>query len=299
MPVPQLHAASELHAIGNALRSASIETTARPAAIDEVIETRLAPKTSVYITALPSDQPEALVAAAARLHRAGLNPVPHLGARYFAGDRELEETLRRLAGEAAVNQVLVIAGDTDRARGPFSSSLELLQAGVWERVGIRRVGISAYPEGHPRIFIDVLQQALAAKIGWLRNAGLSPYVVTQFCFAPDPIRTWLSSFSSQFPDVPVHVGLAGPASVSTLLKYGLSCGVGTSLRALRRNINVGRLLSDATPLGILHAIARDPSLGERIAQFHFFTFGGIKRTAQWLRELVENDRDARPRLSRG
>jgi methylenetetrahydrofolate reductase (NADPH) len=289
MPVLHSDALSDLNPIADALRSASIETTARPASIDEVIATPLAPETSVYITALPSDQPEAVVTAAARLHRAGLNPVPHLGARYFIGGRELEEVLRRLTGEAAVNQVLVIAGDLDHARGPFSSSLSLLRAEMLEKFGIRYVGISGYPEGHPRISNNVVREALAAKIDWLRNAKLSPYVVTQFCFSPDPIRSWLSSFFGQFPDVPVHVGLAGPASVPTLLKYGLSCGVGTSLRALRRNINVGRLIIDATPREILRAIARDQSLSERIAKFHFFTFGGIRRTAKWLRELADND----------
>jgi methylenetetrahydrofolate reductase (NADPH) len=283
MPIPDAFPVLDLHQAGVRLQSASLETTSRAASVDEAIGAQFAAGTCVYITALPRDQLRDGVAAAARLRRAGLNPVPHIGARYFRTPYEFEQTLARFAGEAGVDQALVIAGDIDHARGPFGSSLDLLRTGLLEKTGIRRIGLAGYPEGHPRVSDDALQQALATKIDRLRQVGLDAYVVTQFCFAPEPITAWLSRFSDRFPDVPVHVGLAGPASVSTLLRYGLSCGVGASLQALRRNMKLGRLLVEATPVPILDSIARNPAVAHRVARFHIFTFGGIRRTAEWLR----------------
>jgi methylenetetrahydrofolate reductase (NADPH) len=80
----------------------------------------------------------------------------------------------------------------------------------------------------------------------------------------------------------VHVGLAGPAKLPTLLKYAVSCGVGNSLRALRRNTSFGKLLTESGPEPILTALAqaRPP-----IAHLHLFPFGGIKRTAEWINAL--------------
>jgi methylenetetrahydrofolate reductase (NADPH) len=275
--------------IAGLMRSCSAETTARDTAVDEVIASPLTPNISIYITALPGDRPESIIAAARRLRRAGFNPVPHLGARYFTSQRDLESLLGSLTREAGVFQVLVIGGDIDRARGPFTSGLALLQSGALERAGIRRVGLAAYPEGHPRIRHGVLEDALAAKIEWLRQRGISAYVISQFCFAADPIRDWLCRFSPRFADLPIHVGLAGPAGVSTLVKYGIACGIGASLRALRRNVGFGKLLTETSPTPIIAALVRDHEVCDRIAQLHFFTFGGIRRTAAWLREMTASD----------
>ena len=184
----------------------------------------------------------------------------------------------------------MIGGDVDRARGPFASSLELLQTGLLEKVGIRRVGLAAYPERHPRISSSVLDEVLATKIDWLHKAGLSAYVITQFCFSAQPILDWLSRFPLHFARIPVHVGLAGPAGVSTLLKYGLSCGVGPSLRALRRNKRLGKLLYEVDPAPIMRAIAQDQAASEYVTQFHFFTFGGVRRTAESIQEMAANER---------
>jgi methylenetetrahydrofolate reductase (NADPH) len=186
---------------------------------------------------------------------------------------------------------LLIGGDVDRARGPFASSLDVLQSGALSRHGIRRIGLAAYPEPHPRIPAIVLEDALAAKIARARDAGIAVHVVTQFCFSPEPIRAWLDRFSQRFPDIPAHVGLAGPARIGTLLKYGLACGIGPSLRALRRTAELGKLATQTDAAPIVMALLQDRAARSRIAQFHFFTFGGVGRTAEWLRDLVaEADR---------
>ncbi len=263
--------------------AASLETLARAAGVREALSAPLAPGSDVYITWLPRDDSDARVAAARELRRAGLNPVPHLAARHLASRAELRDLLARLDGEAGVTQLLLIGGDRDRPNGPFCSSREVLEQSDLARHGIRRVGLAAYPEGHPRIPDAVLERELAAKIACLRRAGVAPYVVTQFCFEARPIRAWLDRFRARESEVPVHVGLAGPAKTATLLKFAATCGIGASWRALRRGT---LLLMDAGPEAILHELVQDERHAD-IARLHLFTFGGVPRTASWLGAVAE------------
>jgi methylenetetrahydrofolate reductase (NADPH) len=272
--------------IGALIAGCSLESTAHARSIAEACAAPLAQGTSVYITALPGDAPGAVIDAATRLRKAGLEPVPHLGARYFAVAGELDACLTRLVAEAGVRRVLAIGGDIDQPRGGLSSSRDLIATGLLEKHGIARVGLAAYPEGHQRIPGKLLAAELAAKIAALRQRGLAPYVVTQFCFDAAPIEAFVTRFAADFPDVPVHVGLAGPAKVTTLLKYAAACGVGTSLRALSRRVSLGKLLTESGPEPIIGALLRDARVSRQIARLHVFTFGGIQRTAEWAKTFA-------------
>ena len=268
------------------LRGCSLEVTAKPRAIAAASAALLPKGTSVYITALPDDTPDAMIAAATQLRQAGLEPVPHLGARYFADRASLDACLARLADEARVQQVLAIGGDIERPRGIFQSSRDLIATGLLERHGIARVGIAGYPEGHPRIASALLEAERAAKIASLQARGIAPYVVTQFCFDAAPLKDFLARHGACFGDVPVHVGLAGPAKVATLLKYAASCGIGASLRAVKRNVSMTRLLHDRGPEPVIAALAQDEAAASHIARLHFFTFGGFERTARWAQAIA-------------
>jgi methylenetetrahydrofolate reductase (NADPH) len=260
------------------VRSASLEMTARVAAVNDLADAALPAGTRVYITALPGDSARAVLATALRVRHMGLVPVPHLGARYVTEPLPFETLLRSLVRDAGVDQVLVIGGDIPRPRGPYASSLDLLRSGIFERSGIRRIGLAAYPEGHPSIASDVLERALAEKVAQVRERGLDPTIVSQFCFSAASITAWLSRATRQFAGVPIHVGIAGPAKMATLVKFGLACGIGASLRALRKTSL--RQLADATPDTLVTSLAGS---GDTIAGLHFFTFGGIARTADWMR----------------
>jgi methylenetetrahydrofolate reductase (NADPH) len=268
--------------IARLLSKASVETTARPVAVHEACVAPLPPGSDIYITWLRGDAAADRVAAAARLRQAGFNPVPHIAARYVANARQLRDILARLVGEASVEKILLVGGDADRTEGEFGSSLELLERSGIEQCDMRAIGVGAYPEGHPRIPIDVMEWAMSAKLARLRAMGVSPYVVTQFCFEAAPILDWLDRFRQKFDHVPVHVGLAGPAKLTTLLKYGASCGLGNSMRALRRQPAFTRVFSHPGPDTIISDIACH-ALQAEVARLHFFTFGGIGRTAAWIR----------------
>ena len=275
---------SERGRISAFLAGASLELSSRnPEEIDACVGL-LEPGTAVYISFPPGQTYHGTVALAARLARAGFRPVPHVAARRIASREALNDYLARVAGDAGVDSALVIGGDSERAVGAFDSSLALLETGLFQHHGIARIGVAGYPEGHPRIAPAALESALAAKTAYAQEAGLEPCVVTQFCFDADAILHWTGRIKEQ--RLPVRVGLAGPASLPKLLRFAAMCGVGASLRALRASPGaITRLMVEAGPEVALRQLARRS--GPPVAGAHFFSFGGLVRTARWLRAVRE------------
>ncbi|HYU68644.1 MAG TPA: methylenetetrahydrofolate reductase [Burkholderiales bacterium] len=264
------------------LAGASLEISSRDPAEIDACTCLLEPGTAVYVSMPPGQTYHENVALAARLKRAGFRPVPHIAARRIASREALDEYLARAAGEAGVDGALVIAGDSDRASGPFDSSLALLETGLFRRHGIVHVGVAGYPEGHPRIAASALETALAAKKNLARRVGLDLQVVTQFCFESEPVLSWAGRMKGH--GLPVRVGLAGPASLHRLLRYAALCGIGNSIRALKtRPQAITRLLVEAGPEVVVREVACRG--GAPIAGVHFFCFGGLTRTARWLRAV--------------
>lgn len=270
------------------LRGFSLEVSARDTqAIDRAADL-LPVGTEVYLNWISGDTHHRTIAAAAKLRRAGLTPVPHVAARFLSGFTQLADFVARLAGEAEVRQALTIGGDRDKPAGSFDSSVQVLATGLFAKHGFQCIGIAGYPEGNPRIAPAAIQAALAAKLGHLREQGIASYIATQFCFEAKPILGWLQALRAGGIDVPVRVGLAGPASITTLMKFGLRCGVGNSLRALAlRGPAIAHLLNEAGPDAIVRELAAaktgDPTLG--IAGIHLFCFGGLQRTAEWAQSF--------------
>jgi len=266
------------------LVGASLELSSRDPVEINACADLLEPGTAVYISMPPGQTYHGIVALATRLKRAGLRPVPHVAARRIASRDALDEYLARVAGEAGVDSALVIAGDSDRTSGPFESSLRLLETGLFQRHGIAHVGVAGYPEGHPKIAETALATALAAKKVLARRASLDLQIVTQFCFESEPILVWATKMIEH--ELPVRIGLSGPASLPRLLRFAMLCGIGNSVRALKaRPQAITCLLVEAGPEVVVRDIARPG--GAPIAGVHFFCFGGLMRTARWLRAVRE------------
>lgn len=270
------------------LRGYSIEVAPRDAHGLAAAAEHLAPGSDVYLPWIQGQTHHCTVAAAQALRRTGLNPVPHVAARHLASFTQLADFLARLAGEAGVRQALVIGGDRDRPVGTFESALQLLETGLFARHGFARLGFACYPEGHPRVATESLDQALRAKLARAAADGLDAYLVSQFCFEAAPLLALLGRLRGEGIAAPLRVGLAGPASLTTLMKFALRCGVGNSVRALSlRGASIARLLTEADPGPVLRDIAPEAaseSLG--IEGVHFFAFGGVARTAAWAGELA-------------
>ncbi|MDE2230367.1 MAG: methylenetetrahydrofolate reductase [Alphaproteobacteria bacterium] len=276
--------------IADLLRGISIELSARERDAEQLCRSFLAPGTPLYINFAPNDSYHATIEAASRLKRAGFRPVPHIAARHLTGLTQLDNLLAR-ASDAGVDQALIIAGDLDRPAGPFHSSIELIETGLLAKRGIRTVGIAGYPEGHPKIGTAILDAALDTKLRLLRRDGVAPYIVTQFCFDAAPILSWLARIRAAAVAAPVCIGLAGPASIATLAKFAIRCGIGNSLLALvGGQTSIARLLVESGPERVIGALAASDLAALGVAGLHLFTFGGLVRTGKWLRAAADSDR---------
>jgi methylenetetrahydrofolate reductase (NADPH) len=282
---PGLVAASELTAL---LPSASVEVSSRGHQLQE-LKDNFAAGIDVTITFLPGDNYRNNVDTATALRAAGFNPVPHIAAREMASREALDDFLVRARGEAGVTRVLLIAGDVARAKGPFRSSSDIRASGLLEACGIARLSVAGHPEGHPYLEAADSIGVLRAWRDWDRQTGIHVDVVTQFCFESAPILQWIGQLGADGVDLPVIVGLAGPATPATLTKFALRCGVGNSLRSLRSQIGrFGRLLTDNGPDDVMRGLrSAPPAATAAIAGFHLFPFGGLRKAGNWLREYGE------------
>jgi methylenetetrahydrofolate reductase (NADPH) len=249
----------------------------------------LPPGTRVYITFLANSPFSDTVAAVARLARLGLRPVPHLAARSVADEQALDQMVGQLA-RAGATELLVIAGSVGRPAGTITESMQVLGSGVLARHGIGRVGVAGHPEGNKDIGESRLAEALAQKNRLAMDSGLEVYLLTQFCFAADPIVEWEARIRAAGNRLPVHIGLAGLTSPVRLLKFGLACGVGPSLKVLRKQAGgVLKLAAgsvyypDQVLMGLARAVQGDPA--SLLRSVHFFPFGAVGPTVDWVQQL--------------
>lgn len=270
------------------LASASVEVSARGDQL-QALRDHFAEGTEVTITFLPGDNYRHNIETAAALRRAGFNPVPHIAAREIASREALDDFLGRARGEAGVTRLLLVAGDVVAAKGPFKSSHDVAASGLIEAHGIARLSVAGHPEGHPYLSAASSFKALKAWQDWGREVNIRIDVLTQFCFESAPILDWLGELDAHGVKLPVIVGLAGPATVATLTKFALRCGIGHSMRSLRGQIGrYGRLLTDAGPDDVMRGLQSAPKAATAaIAGFHLFPFGGLRKAAGFLRSYPQ------------
>jgi methylenetetrahydrofolate reductase (NADPH) len=273
--------------IAGVLRGYSIEVNPGDSKALEGAQKRLSPGTEAFLTWIPGRNPMDMVEAAAKLRRAGLLPVPHVGARHLESSTQLDQLAARLVSEAGVDRILLIGGDRAQPAGPYDSSLAVMESGVFQKRGITRMAIAGFPEGNPNIPETALDEALWSKVEFAARAGLQISIVTQFCFAAHPIVAWLRRIREQGIDSPVRVGLAGPASLLTLARYAVRCGIGNSIHVLSEHPSFARLLTEKGPEPIIREIAayageRNGKLPLGIAGLHFYVFGGFNKTVDWI-----------------
>ena len=270
------------------LRGYSIEVNPHESKVVDAALARLDPGTEVFLTWIPGASPMEVIGPARRLADAGLLPVPHIGARHIESAQQLDQLAARLAGEAGVDRILIIGGDRARPAGPFDSSLGVMQSEIFQKRGIVRMAVAGFPEGNPSVPSAALEEALDAKLNFARGAGLEISIVTQFCFEAEPIVEWLQGIRARGIDVPIKIGLAGPAGLVTLARYAVRCGIGNSLRVLTEKPFFAKLLADKGPEPIMREIAcaadgANPTLLPfGIDGLHFYVFGGFNKTLDWI-----------------
>lgn len=283
LPIPDQVPADPVARIAAFMADFSIEAT-RPSDADIAALAMLKRGTPVYLSAVPNRPAEESITAAIRVGAAGFVPVPHVAVRNFASVEALDNFLARLNSEAGVDNVLVIAGDRGEC-GPFSRALDVIDSGVLRRRGIRRIGIAGYPEGHPRIGDEDLRRALSEKIAAAEAIGVAVEVVTQFCFNASAILDFIARLRAFGFEHRLRIGLVGPTSLTSLMRYASRCGVRTSAQALARRAGLMRqMFAMTTPDDLVRALAEAAPAG---VVPHFFSFGGIPATSRWARAAAD------------
>jgi methylenetetrahydrofolate reductase (NADPH) len=268
-------------------RSASFETTHLSAAQLSEVKAAAPQGAAIFVSAIPSRPLDEQIETAKALRDAGFDPVPHFAARNFPSIDAMSAFAGRMVEASRVTRALVIAGDRPNAAGDLHDALAAIKSGVLQRHGITDIGISGYPEGHPRIAQDALDRALTDKLAAAQASGLRVRIVTQFTMSTEPVVAFVSGLRARGINNPIGVGLAGPASMTTLLRFARICGVKASAQGLVRNAGLLKnLIGASTADPIVRALAdAKEQLGDIYP--HFFSFGGLPATVRWAAAAAE------------
>lgn len=270
--------------VGDLLSGFSLEMTGKDIPALKAAAPALPPRTPVNVTFLGNEDLEMRVAAAAAVKKAGLHPVPHVSARRLSSHAELDGFLEALGQVEAASHVFAVGGDPAEPLGPFPDSLSLITSGRLEAFGVEKVSIAGYPDGHADIEAKSLWSALEAKNAALREQGLQGEIITQFGFDTVPVLDWLTELRGRGITLPARIGVPGPAGIKRLLGYARRFGVVSSAGVAKRyGFSLGNLLGTAGPERFIADLARhyDSEVHGEI-KLHFYTFGGIETTANWV-----------------
>ena len=271
------------------LRGYSIEVMPRTAEKVENFRDLLPAGTRVYIAHIEGTPIDEMVATAKRLRAEGFEPMPHFPARIIRDKAMLADWIARYKAEADVKQALLLAGGVSQPAGELTSSMDLIETGLFD--GFERLHVAGHPEGNKDIDPDGSDRNVMAALRWKQafrdRTDAKMALATQFCFDAGPVIDWVNRLNAEGIDIPVHIGVAGPAKLQTLIKFAIACGVGPSLKVLqKRAMDVTKLLMPYEPTEFVGALAAhkaaNPNFG--IESVHFFPLGGIKTNATWAIE---------------
>ena len=270
------------------LQDFSIEVMPRTAEKVEDFRDHLPSGTRVYIAHIEGTSIEDMVATAKRLAADGYRVMPHFPARIIKDADTLGDWIARYQGEAGVDQALLLAGGVAEPHGAYDSSMQLLESGLFDKAGFKRLHVAGHPEGNrdidPKGGFANVNAALKWKNDFNARTDADMAIVTQFAFDAAPIIEWANAVQASGIDLPIHIGIAGPAKLQTLIKFAIACGVGPSLKVLqKRAMDVTKLVMPYEPDDVITALAAHKAASPdfAISHVHFFPLGGIKSNASW------------------
>jgi methylenetetrahydrofolate reductase (NADPH) len=275
------------------LEGFSIEVMPRTAAKVEDFHALLPEGTRVTIAHIAGTPIADMVATAKRLARAGYEVMPHFPARNIPDEATLADWIARYQGEAGVREALLLAGGEAQPAGTFHCSMQLIETGLFDAAGFTRLHVAGHPEGNRDIDPDGGEKGVMAALHWKQafseRTDARMALVTQFAFEAAPIIAWADRLKREGIDLPIHVGVAGPAKLQTMIRYAIACGVGPSLKVLQRRArDVTKLVKPYEPNDVLGALAAhklaDPAFA--VEQVHIFPLGGIRASAEWAGRLL-------------
>ncbi len=270
----------------------SVEITAKD--IDGFRQTapKLPAETPVAVTFLPGETLEARLAAAREVRAQGFEPMPHFSARRFKSEKEFITMLERMVEEAGIKRCFAIAGDTPEAEGPYPDTASLIETGLFEANGLKAIGIAGHPQGHSNMTDEECFQTLERKSALIHERGMKPLIVTQFGFDPDAFMHWLVVLRERGIDAPVRIGVPGPTSIKALMKFAARCGVSASASVLSKyGISITKLIGTAGPDKMVDAFAKGFNEEHGRVRLHFYPFGGLSKTVDWVADYTSKIRE--------
>lgn len=246
--------------------------------------------TKINVTFLGNEDLDMRVTASKAVRDMGFIPVPHISARRLKSQDQLEEFLGRLQEVGATDSVFAVGGDPAEPEGPYPDSLSVIQTGLLQKYGVKEVSIAGYPEGHPDIATDILWRHLEDKSAALKEQGLDATILTQFAFDTDPVISWVNGVRGRGIESTIRIGTPGPAGIKRLINFARRFGVGANAMIVKKyGFSLTNLMGTAGPdkfvTDLSALLAADPASGE--VKLHFYTFGGLKATADWAHQYVD------------
>lgn len=237
----------------------------------------------ITVTASPTKGLDPTLDLTEALAGAGYQVVPHLSARLVRDSAHLGDIVARLTA-IGVDDVFVPAGDADPPAGEFSSALDVLERLAELGNPFSRVGITGYPETHPKIEDDITVQAM-----WDKRRHAT-YIVSNLCFDPAVLRQWIMRVRRRGVKLPLLVGLAGPVDRAKLIQMATKIGVADSARFVAGHSSAFVRLS--TPgayqperlLGRVGTTLADPE--SAVTGLHVFTFNQVRQAEDWRQGLL-------------
>lgn len=263
------------------LNGFSLEVMPRTAAKIPDFKAILPAGTRVYIAHIVGTPIEDMLTTAKRLAHDGFEVMPHFPARIIKDKATLSDWVQRYA-DLGVRSALLLAGGVDTPEGDFSDSMQLMESGVFDAHGFTRLHVAGHPEGNNDIGSEAeVMAALKWKSDFQSRTDARMAIATQFVFEAAPVRDWCARMADAGVHIPVHIGVAGPAKLQTLIKFSMACGVGPSLRVLtRRARDITKLMRPFTPEALLTDLATNRPAA--IESVHFFPLGGIRATTDYI-----------------
>lgn len=241
------------------------------------------PNTQVAVTFLPGEELTQRIEATIAVRELGFEPIIHLSARRIESAEQLDWYLGEVTQKAGVKRVFIIAGDPAEAEGPYSDSLQIIETGLLEKHGIQIVGVGGHPEGHPNNTPADLWIWMEKKIAAVRAHGMTPLVVTQFAFDDDAIVAWLAEMRARGIDVPVRLGVPGPAGIKRLLGFAKRCGVGASASVMKKyGVSITNLIGSAGPDKLVNSLGKKLDASHGRVRLHLYPFGALTASAEWI-----------------
>ena len=270
----------------------SIEVTPRSANKIECFADVLPENTRVYIAQINIDDIPEMIVTAKRLKDEGFKVMPHFPARMIKNHAVLNDLISMYQNEAGVDEALLLAGGLPSPAGDYNSSMQLIESGLFDKAGFKRLHVAGHPEGNKDIDPDGSNKNVSEALSWKQEfsnrTDASMAITTQFCFDADVVKKWADTIKGSGIDLPIHIGIAGPAKLQTLLKFSIECGVGASMKVLtKRARDITKLLLPYKPTQILSDLAnyRAQDSSFNIEQVHFFPLGGVKRAAEFVEKF--------------